>query len=116
MNPISFRPQQSCKKDYAINIDNQFEQYKSSRENNLDTSSDSKKETEKETKQPSKEYKKEDFIDKFNELHEDVYFNPYKILDIDKKYEPELLKTKYKEKALIYHPDRPTGDIDILKI
>ena len=28
MNPISFRPQQSCKKDYTVNIDNQFEEYK----------------------------------------------------------------------------------------
>ena len=116
MNPISFRPQQSCKKDYAINIDNEFEQYKKNRDNNSNKSDEHKEEKEINKKpEESKEYKKEEFIDKFNELHEDVYFNPYKILDIDKTYDPESLKTKYKEKALIYHPDRPTGDVDIFK-
>ena len=35
------------------------------------------------------------------ELHNDVYFNPYKILDIDKDYTPDTLKAKYKELALV---------------
>ena len=113
MNPISFRPQQSCKKDYTINIDNQFEQYKNNRDSNFEILSKNS-ESNKETTPPT-EYKKEEFIEKFKELHEDVYFNPYKILDIDKNYDPDSLKMKYKEQALIYHPDRPTGDIDIFK-
>ena len=117
MNPISFRPQQSCKRDYNTTIDNDLEQYKNSRDNNLNISNKSNKNnnTKQNNIEPPKEYKKEEFIEKFNELHEDVYFNPYKILDIDKNYDPESLKIKYKEKALVYHPDRPTGDIDIFK-
>ena len=30
-------------------------------------------------------------------MHNDIYFNPYKILEIDKEYTPESLKEKYKE-------------------
>ena len=37
-----------------------------------------------------------------------------KILDIDNVYTPEILKQKYKEKALIYHPDKETGNIKIV--
>ncbi len=113
MNHISFRPQQSCKRDYLENIDTKFEEYKNNRDANLTektNNTDKKKDID-----PPKEYKKEDFIEKFMELHNDVYFNPYKILEIDKNYDPESLKTKYKELALIYHPDRPTGDIEIFK-
>ena len=113
MNHISFRPQQSCKRDYLENIDTKFEEYKNNRDANLTQKTNNIEKTKE--IQPPKEYKKEDFIEKFMELHNDVYFNPYKILEIDKNYDPESLKTKYKELALIYHPDRPTGDIEIFK-
>ena len=47
-------------------------------------------------------------------IHNDVYFNPYKILEIDRVYTPELLKKKYKEAALKNHPDKG-GDIELFK-
>ena len=59
-----------------------------------------------------KEYNKEEFLQELLELHNDVYFNPYKILDIDKDYTPDTLKAKYKELALVYHPDKG-GDQNI---
>jgi len=35
--------------------------------------------------------------------------NPYKVLDLPKKFTEDQLKASYKKLALIYHPDRPRG-------
>ena len=120
---LRFQQRGYCKKDYKDEINNNFEQYKKTRENKDETNSkdeldkdelNSKNETPIGNKK-NIDYKKEEFLEEFLLLHNDIYFNPYKILDIDKNYTIDLLKSKYKEFALIYHPDRPTGDIEIFK-
>ena len=129
-----------CKKDYKDEINNKFESYLNDREINknqniTDTSSQfqnqsnmntnvdnnkninisTKKEVRKEVKKETKqEYNKEEFLDEIMRIHNDVYFNPYKILEIDKEYTPETLKEKYKIAALKYHPDKG-GDVDTFK-
>ena len=129
-----------CKKDYKDEINNKFESYLNDREINknqniTDTSSQfqnqanmntnidnnkninisTKKEVKKEVKKETKqEYNKEEFLDEIMRIHNDVYFNPYKILEIDKEYTPETLKEKYKIAALKYHPDKG-GDVDTFK-
>ena len=126
---ISFRPQPSIiKKNSKNNLDNQYETYLNNRdnnrdnnnidnnnninENNNDINNKQNKENYKQNKEKNDEYKKEEFLEEFQSLHNDIYFNPYKILDIDKEYTPDTLKEKYKELALIYHPDKG-GDPDI---
>ena len=60
-------------------------------------------------------YDKKEFLEEFMKLHNDIYFNPYKILSISKDYNSKSLKKMYKKLALIYHPDKPTGDEKIFK-
>lgn len=55
-------------------------------------------------------YDKQSFLEEFMKLHNDLYFNPYKIMNLDKNYDKKELKKMYKKLALIYHPDRPDGD------
>ena len=60
-------------------------------------------------------YDKKDFLEEFMKLHNDLYFNPYKIMNLDKNYDKKELKKMYKKLALIYHPDREGGDEKIFK-
>ena len=60
------------------------------------------------------EYNKDEFLKEFMILHNDMYFNPYKILEIDKNYTLDELKSKYKEMAFKFHPDKG-GDTEIFK-
>lgn len=109
---LSFRPIQQCKKD---NNSIRFEDISKERDNiNIYKNDNSIKETNVNNNNSNK-YNKEDFIKEFNKLHNDEYFNPYEILDIEHVYNPDILKKKYKEKALIYHPDKETGDIEIFQ-
>ena len=103
---LSFRPIQQCKKD---NNTIKYEDINVEREN-VDIYKNNNNIKKKENNNNNK-YNKEDFIEEFNKLHNDEYFNPYEILNIDYIYTPESLKKKYKEKALIYHPDKETGNI-----
>ena len=105
MQDLSFRPIQQCKKDQE-KID--YKKINSDREN-INIYEKNKK---KENNIIKNKYNKEDFINEFNKLHNDIYFNPYEILNIEKSYNVEILKKKYKEQALIYHPDRETGDVN----
>ena len=121
---ISFRPQPSIiKKNSDNNLDNQYEKYINNRDNNNinqnnnqnnqnNQNNDLNQTTNAKNKEKTDEYKKEEFLEEFENLHNDIYFNPYKILDIEKDYTPEKLKEKYKELALIYHPDKG-GDPEI---
>jgi len=118
---ISFRPKPSIiKKNSSNNLDNQYETYLNNRENNqnnnnLDENQNNNVDKNNQTndnKENTNEYKKEEFLEEFEALHNDIYFNPYKILNIDKDFTPESLKQKYKELALIYHPDKG-GDPEI---
>lgn len=104
-----FRPIQTCKKD---NVTINYENIEKQRDN-IDIYE--KKNNKINNKTDLKKYNKEDFINEFNKLHNNIYFNPYEILNIDKDYTLDVLKKKYKEYALIYHPDKETGDIDIFK-
>jgi len=108
---LSFRPVQQCKKD---NTSIKYEDISQSREN-IDLQKKSNTIKNNETTNNNKKYNKEDFIEEFNKLHNNEYFNPYEILNIDNVYNTEILKAKYKEKALIYHPDKPTGNIRIFQ-
>ena len=108
---LSFRPVQQCKKD---NTSIKYEDISQSREN-IDLQKKSNTIKNNETTNNNKKYNKEDFIEEFNKLHNNEYFNPYEILNIDNLYNTEILKAKYKEKALIYHPDKPTGNIRIFQ-
>merc|ERR1711904_712029 len=105
---LSFRPIQQCKKD---NTSIKYEDINKGRKN-VDLY---KNNTVKKNEESNNKYNKEDFIEEFNKLHNDEYFNPYKILDIDYVYNPEILKAKYKEKAMIYHPDKETGNVRIFQ-
>ncbi len=118
---LSFRPKPSfVKKDSKNSLDNQYESFVKNRDNNNNNKEDltestnqqNKSNTIDENSETKKEYNKEEFLQEFMELHNDVYFNPYKILDIDKDYTPDTLKAKYKELALVYHPDKG-GDQNI---
>lgn len=122
MRQFDLRSQQRgyCKKDYKDEINNNFEQYKKTRGNKDETTKDemnSKNEINSKNETPignkkNIDYKKEEFLEEFLLLHNDIYFNPYKILDIDKDYTSETLKTQYKAQALIHHPDKG-GDSDL---
>merc|ERR1711998_49989 len=106
---LSFRPIQQCKKD---NNSIKYEDINKEREN-IDLHKNTKIKESNNTKDINinNKYNKEDFIEEFNKLHNDEYFNPYEILNIDNVYTPETLKKKYKEKAMIYHPDKSTGNV-----
>ena len=106
-----------CKKDFKNEVNNKFENYSNDRNvnnlsnnlsNNLDSSNISKNNIEK------MEYTKDDFLDEIMKIHNDIYFNPYKILEIERSYTPETLKTQYKSMAMKYHPDKG-GDPEIFK-
>ena len=112
---LNFRPKQSfCKKDYKNEINNKFESYINTRDTNKDLNQPSKTCENNITKKEKIEYNKEDFLKEFITLHNDIYFNPYKILNIDKNYTPESLKQHYKKLALENHPDKG-GDSEIFK-
>lgn len=116
MNNLSFRPIQQCKKD---NESLDYEKITKTRDN-TNIYEKKRKETEllnnsKNGNESFNKYNKTDFLEEIMKLHNNIYFNPYEILDIDKNYTPEILKKKYREKALIYHPDKPTGDIESFK-
>ena len=117
---FNFRPQQSyCKKDYKNEINNKFENYINIRDSNKDLEEKPIKqniinENLSQTKKEKLDYNKEDFLKEFINLHNDVYFNPYKILNIDKNYTPETLKKQYRECALLHHPDKG-GDSELFK-
>lgn len=119
MNDIRIGGYSHCKKDYKNEINNKFENYLNDRNiNNQNESKDlsiNEKKTVKVTKnKTTKEaaYDKEEFLQEFMKIHNDVYFDPYTILEIDKNYTPTTLKEKYKELAMIYHPDKG-GDSNI---
>ena len=119
-----------CKKDFKDEMNNKYENYLNDREvnkivpphnetNSNETISNKNTSNEnisnkKKTQPVATEYNKEEFLDEIMKMHNDVYFNPYKILEIGKEYTPETLKEKYKIAALKYHPDKG-GDVDIFK-
>ena len=110
---LSFRPIQQCKKD---NTSIKYEDISKDRKNiDLHKKSNTIKNNETNNSNNNNKYNKEDFIEEFNKLHNDEYFNPYEILNIDYVYNPETLKAKYKEKAMIYHPDKSTGNVRIFQ-
>lgn len=110
---LSFRPIQQCKKD---NTSIKYEDINKARKNvDLHKSSNITNTENNSNSNSDNKYNKEDFIEEFNKLHNDKYFNPYEILGIDIEYNPEILKIKYKEKALIYHPDKETGNVRIFQ-
>ena len=107
-----------CKKDFKDEMNNKYENYLNDREinkivppkeTNLEETINKKKSNPIPT-----EYNKEEFLDEIMRIHNDIYFNPYKILEIDRDYTPESLKEKYKEMALKYHPDKG-GDTDVFQ-
>jgi len=119
-----------CKKDFKDEMNNKYENYLNDREVNkivpphnetnpnetISNKNTSNQNTHNKKKpQPAAtEYNKEEFLDEIMKIHNDVYFNPYKILEISKEYTPETLKEKYKIAALKYHPDKG-GDVDVFK-
>jgi len=110
---LSFRPIQQCKKD---NTSIKYEDINKARKNvDLHKSSNITNTENNSNSNSDNKYNKEDFIEEFNKLHNDKYFNPYEILGIDIEYNPDILKIKYKEKALIYHPDKETGNVRIFQ-
>lgn len=108
-----------CKKDFKDEMNNKYENYLNDREINkiVPPNENISNETihNKKKSQPSPtEYNKEEFLDEIMRIHNDIYFNPYKILEIDRDYTPETLKEKYKEMALKYHPDKG-GDVEVFQ-
>ena len=112
----------NCKKDFKNEVNNRYENYLNDRdvnktflqsnENNsniIHNNSNSDTTTNK-----TETYDKEEFIDEIMKIHNDVYFNPYKILEIDRDYTPKTLKEQYKNMAMKYHPDKG-GDADVFK-
>tara|TARA_Y100000817_G_C16833378_1_gene534543 strand:+ start:155 stop:1231 length:1077 start_codon:yes stop_codon:yes gene_type:complete len=111
-----------CKKDFKDEMNNKYENYLNDREVNKiiqptdeNTNISGPPQKQKQKQQPqTKEYDKEEFLEEIMKMHNDVYFNPYKILEIDREYTPETLKEKYKEMAMKHHPDRG-GDTDVFQ-
>ena len=120
-----------CKKDFKNEVNNRYENYLNDRETNknylqnetiLESNSSNLNsninnlESVKKNKidETNTTYNKEEFIDEIMKIHNDIYFNPYKILEINKDYDPKSLKEQYKQMALKYHPDKG-GDPDIFK-
>ncbi len=104
-----------CKKDFKEEMNNKYENYLNDREINKTIQPEQNYNQSTEKIQPkNQEYNKEEFLDEIMRIHNDIYFNPYKILEIDKNYTPETLKQKYKEMALQYHPDKG-GDAEVFQ-
>ena len=109
-----------CKKDFKDEMNNKYENYLNDREvnkivpPNQNTSNENISNNKKKHQPAPTEYNKEEFLDEIMRIHNDVYFNPYKILEIDREYTPETLKEKYKEMALKYHPDKG-GDVEVFQ-
>ena len=107
-----------CKKDFKEEINNKYENYLNDREENENIStnniSTNKKSTNKKSQPVATEYNKEEFLDEIMRIHNDIYFDPYKVLEIEREYTPDLLKQKYKEMALKYHPDRG-GNVEVFQ-
>ena len=107
-----------CKKDFKEEINNKYENYLNDREDNGNISTNKKSNnnvsTNKKSQPVATEYNKEEFLDEIMRIHNDIYFDPYKILEIDREYTPDLLKQKYKEMALKYHPDRG-GNVEVFQ-
>ena len=107
-----------CKKDFKNEMNDKYENYLNDREVNKivhPNQTNSEETFNKKKSQPiPTEYNKEEFLDEIMRIHNDVYFNPYKILEIDRDYTPESLKEKYKEMALKYHPDKG-GDVEVFQ-
>ena len=104
-----------CKKDFKEEMNNKYENYLNDREVNKTIQPEQNYNQSTEKIQPkNQEYNKEEFLDEIMRIHNDIYFNPYKILEIDKNYTPETLKQKYKEMALQYHPDKG-GDAEVFQ-
>ena len=110
-----------CKKDFKNEVNNRFENYLNDRdvnknilENNTHSLETSIKNETKNSENKNMEYNKDDFLDEIMKIHNDIYFNPYKILEIDKNYTPDSLKTQYKSMAMKYHPDKG-GDSEVFK-
>ena len=112
-----------CKKDFKDEMNNKYENYLNDREvnkviqpqnENINKSNNNDQNNNQKQQQPSKEYDKEEFLEEIMRMHNDIYFNPYKILEIDKEYTPESLKEKYKEMAMKHHPDRG-GDTEVFQ-
>ena len=108
-----------CKKDFKDEMNNKYENYLNDREINkiVPPNENISNETihNKKKSQPiPTEYNKQEFLDEIMRIHNDIYFNPYKILEIDRDYTPETLKEKYKEMALKYHPDKG-GDVEVFQ-
>ena len=90
----------SSKYDKQQAFENEYNKYQKDRDN--------KTQQELRNGEPiyKKEYNKDEFHDKMLKLHNDKNFNPYKILNISKNYDSNLLKKLYKELALKTHPDK----------
>ena len=105
----------TCKKDFKEEVNNRYENYLNDREVNKNFVQDNVPQINNTNKQPENiNYNKDDFLDEIMKIHNDVYFNPYKILEIDKNYTPKTLKEQYKIMAMKYHPDKG-GDADVFK-
>ena len=116
----------TCKKDFKNEVNNRYENYLNDREtnmhtnlshnhtNNNHTNHTNNNHTNHTNSKSNENYNKEEFIDEIMKIHNDIYFNPYKILEIDKDYTPKSLKEQYKIMAMKYHPDKG-GDADIFK-
>jgi curved DNA-binding protein CbpA len=108
-----------CKKDFKEEMNDKYENYLNDREinKNILTNENTSNENisnNKKKQPPPTEYNKEEFLDEIMRIHNDIYFDPYKILEIDREYTPTTLKEKYKEMALKYHPDKG-GDIEVFQ-
>ena len=127
-----------CKKDYKNQVNNKYEQYLSERNINQQQpplqqhqQQPPLQQHQQHQQQPLQQqhqqqppqhqpmtnqeaYTKDEFLDEIMKIHNDIYFNPYKILNIDKNYTPETLKTTYKSLAMKHHPDKG-GDSEYFK-
>ena len=93
--------QSSSKYDKQQAFENEYNKYQKERDNK--TQQELRDDNEPVYK---KEYNKDEFHEKMIKLHNDTKFNPYKILNISKNYDSNLLKKIYKELALKTHPDK----------
>jgi hypothetical protein len=122
----------TCKKDFKNEVNNKYENYLNNRDSNIENNSknvsdnnfnnnnfnnnnfNNNNNNNNNNNKSNESYNKEEFIDEIMKIHNDIYFNPYKILEIDKDYNPKTLKDQYKIMAMKYHPDKG-GDADVFK-